>query len=74
MHFFPQSSIVILQLTPWFVVLGGLGITFSPRDPKFACSKPTEVDGSFSGRKNLEYKSAGRDFKLGVPSLKFQAR
>ena len=28
----------------------------------------------FSGRKNPEHKSSGRDFKLGVPSLRFQAR
>ena len=27
-----------------------------------------------SGRKNPEHKSFGRDFKLGVPSLRFQAR
>ena len=25
-------------------------------------------------RKNPEHKSSGRDFKLGVPSLRFQAR
>ena len=28
----------------------------------------------FPGRKNPEHKSSGRDFKLGVPSLRFQAR
>ena len=28
----------------------------------------------FSGRKNAEHKFSGRDFKLGVPSLRFQAR
>ena len=28
----------------------------------------------FLGRKNPEHKSSGRDFKLGVPSLRFQAR
>ena len=27
----------------------------------------------FSGRKNPEHKFSGRDFKLGVPSLRFQA-
>jgi hypothetical protein len=26
----------------------------------------------FSGRKNPEHKSSGRDFKLGLPSLRFQ--
>ena len=47
------------------VGLGGLGVTCSPRDPRFAGSNPVEVDGFFSGRKNLEHKSCGRDFKLG---------
>ena len=56
------------------VSLGGLGVTCSPRDPRFAGSNPTEVDVFFSGRKNSEHKSSGRDFKLGVPSLRFQAR
>ena len=56
------------------VGLGGLGVTCSPRDPRFAGSNPAEVDGFFSGRKNPEHKSSERDFKLGVPSLRFQAR
>ena len=54
------------------VVLGGLGVTCSPRDPRFAGSNPAEVDGFFQD--NPEHKSSGRDFKLGVPSLRFQAR
>ena len=29
------------------VGLGGLGVTCSPRDPRFAGSNPAEVDGSF---------------------------
>ena len=53
------------------VGLGGLGVTCSPRDPRFACSNPAEVDGFFSGRKNPEHKSSGRDFKPGVLSLRF---
>ena len=56
------------------VGLGGLGVTCSPQDPRFVGSNPAEVDGFFSGRKNPEQKSSGRDFKLGVPSLRFQAR
>ena len=48
------------------VGLGDLGVTCSPRDPRFAA----EVDEFFSGRKNPHYKSSGRDFKLEVPSLK----
>ena len=55
------------------VGFGGLGVTCSPRDPWFAGSNPAEVDG-FSGRKNPEHKSSGRELKLGVPSLRFQAR
>ena len=55
-------------------VIGGLGVTCSPRDPRFAGSNPTEVDGVFSGRKNPEFKSSGRDFKLDVLSPRFQAR
>ena len=47
--------------------VGGLGVTCSPRDPRFAGSNPTEVDGFFSGRKNPEHKSSGRDFKAGGP-------
>ena len=30
-------------------------------------SNPAEVDGFFSGRKNSEHKSSGRDFPLGDP-------
>ena len=41
------------------VGLGGLGVTCSPRVPRFAGSNPTEVDGFFSGRKNPEHKSSG---------------
>ena len=53
--------------------LGGLGVTCSLRDPMFAGSNATEVDG-FLSLKNPERKSSVRDFKLGVPSLRFQAR
>ena len=64
------------------VGLGGFGVTCSPRDPRFAGFNTTEVDGFFSGRKNPEHKSSGRDFKLGVRRdfklgvrrLRFQAR
>ena len=51
-----------------FVVgLGGLGVTCSPRDPRFAGSNLAEADG----RKNPEHKPSGRDFKPVVPSLGF---
>ena len=38
----------------WELVgLGGLGVTCSPRDPRFAGSNPTEVDGFFRTYKML---------------------
>ena len=33
------------------VGLGGLGVPWSPRDPRFAGSNPAEVNGFFSVRK-----------------------
>ena len=56
------------------VGLGGLGVKCAPRDPRFVGSNPAEDVGFFSGRKNPENKSSGRNFKLGVLSLRFQAR
>ena len=38
-----------------FYILGGLGVTCSPPDPRFAGSNPAEVDGFFSERKNPEH-------------------
>ena len=43
-------------------------------DPRFAGPNPAEVDEFFSGRTNPEHKSFWRDFKPGVPSLRFPAR
>ena len=43
------SSFVYTRL----VSFGGLGVTCSPRDPRFAGSNPTEVDGFFQGVKIL---------------------
>ena len=56
------------------VGLGGLGVTCSPQDPRFAGSNLAEVVGFFPGRKNPEHKSSGRNFKLRVPGLRFQVR
>ena len=41
--------VVLYECESWFltlsdVALGGLGVTCSPRDPKFAGSNPVEVD------------------------------
>ena len=70
-----QCSVLVLRLTiiGLLVGLGGVGVTCSPRDPGFEGSNPAEVDVFFSGRKNPEHKSSGRDFKLRVLSLRFQA-
>ena len=38
---------------PTLVSLGGLWVTCSPRDPRFADSIPAEVDGFFQDVKNL---------------------
>ena len=62
------NTINKIKVTNEEVVLGGLGVTCSPRDPRFVGSNPAEVDGFFSGRKYPDH------FKLGVPSLIFQAR
>ena len=45
--------------------LGGLGVTFSPLDPRIEGSNLAKVYGFFSGHKNPEHKSSGRDFKPG---------
>ena len=68
-----SSLFVVVQVSAPYVGLDGLGVTFSLRDPRFAGSNLAEVDGFFSGCKNLEHKSSRRNFKLRVPSLRFQA-
>ena len=54
--------------------LGGLGVTCSPRDPRFAGSNPAEVDGSFQGIKILSTSSLGGILSWGVPTPRFRAR
>ena len=70
----PYSNKKTATIFNTLVDLGGFGVTFSPRYPRFADSNPAEVEGFFSGHKNPERKSSWRDFKLEVPSLRFQAR
>ena len=41
------------ELTTEEVGLGGLGVTCSPRDPRFPGSNPAEVDGFFQNVKLL---------------------
>ena len=55
------------------VGLCALGVTCSPRYPRFAGSYPAEVDGFFQDVKILST-SPLRDSKLRVPSLRFLAR
>ena len=48
----------ISVITKWYVKyrlvgLGGLGVTCSPRNPRFAGANPTEVDGFFEDVKIL---------------------
>ena len=43
--FIPQFLCIVLSVVK--VGLGGLGVTWSPRDPRFADSNPAEVDGFF---------------------------
>ena len=40
-----EDSQGVSEVTSYSV--GGLGVTYSPRDPRFAGSNPTEVDGFF---------------------------
>ena len=52
------------------VALGGLGVTCSPRDPRFACSNLTEVDELFQDVKILSTSppvgtlSGGSEFEI----------
>ena len=57
-------SIKILEafvLSSVLVSLGDFGVTCPSRDPWFAGSNPADVDGFFSGRKNPEHESSGRE-------------
>ena len=49
----------ILVVTYLDVDLGGLGVTCSPRDPRFAGSNPAEVDGFFQDVKILNTSPPG---------------
>ena len=69
-----DRPLMMVSISFTLVGLGGLGVTCSPRDPRFAGSNPAEVDGFFQDEEVLSTSSPGRDFKLGVQSLRFQAR
>ena len=46
-------------------VLGGLGVTYSPREPKFAGSNPSEVDGFIQDVKILSTSPPGGTLSWG---------
>ena len=50
------------------VGLGGLGVTCSPRDPRFAGSNPAEVDGFFQDLKILSTSHTGGTLSWGPDS------
>ena len=52
-----DENVVFIKML--FVGLGGLGVTFSPRDPRFAGSYPAEVDGFFLDVKILSTSPPG---------------
>ena len=56
----------------WYDIVG-LRAMCTPWDKRFAGSNLAEVEGFFSGHKNPEHKFSGRDLKLLVSSLRFQA-
>ena len=69
-----MSNLILATLLGKYMFLtrlGGLGVTCSPQDPRFAGSNPTEVDGFFQDLKILSTSPPGGT-KLGVPSLRFR--
>ena len=56
---FKMKPIKTKVINTLIVGLGNLGVTCSPRDPKFAGSNPAEVDGVFHGVKILSSSPPG---------------
>ena len=50
---------MLITLSRRTVNLGGLGVTCSPRDPRFEGSNPAEVDGFFQDVKILSTSPQG---------------
>ena len=61
--------IILLSLSK--VGLGGFGVTYAPRDPRFAGSNPAEIDAFFQDVKILSTSPPGETLSWGVPSLRF---
>ena len=51
--------------TNYVIGLGALGVTCSPRDPRFAGSNPAEVDGFFQDVKTLSTSPPGGTLSWG---------
>ena len=49
----------------YIVSLGDLGVMCSPQDPRSMGSNPAEVDGIFSGQKNLSRSPLGETLSHG---------
>ena len=56
---YSSKSLQILLLSVAYVGLGGLGVTCSPRDPKFEGSNPTDVEEFFQDVKILSTSPPG---------------
>ena len=61
----PNYKVKFTIVTDNTVGLGGLGVTCSPRDPRFAGSNPTEVDEFFQDVKILSTSPPGRTLGWG---------
>ena len=70
---FKQVYIYIYIYIYICVVLGGLEVMCSPRDPRFVGSNPAKVDGFFQDAKILRTSPPGGTLSWGSPSLRFQA-
>ena len=66
-HSLTQSN-TPTALTYLLVFLGGLGVTCSPRDPRFAGSNPAEVDGFLQDIKILSTSPTGGTLSWGPES------
>ena len=62
---FSRNLLSVGETISLAVGLGGVGVTCSPRDPRFAGSKPTEVDGFFQDVKILSTSPPGGSLSWG---------
>ena len=62
---FMPLNLWVISVVNLLPLLVGLGVTCSPRDPKFACSNLAEVDGFFQDVKILSTSPPGRTLGWG---------